>query len=96
MTKRGATSAVWGRRAFWLSVVVLVAIQQYPGFWESKTLVLDFLPAPLFYQVVVTLLAVALWWVGTLVAWPDDGQSETTETTEMTAGGEMAPREDGS
>ena len=93
MRNRSASSAVWGRRAFWLSVVVLVAIQQYPGFWSSRTLVLDFLPAPLFYQVLVSLLAVVIWWVGTLVAWPDDGQSDASDAA---AGGEIAPREDGS
>lgn len=59
-------------RCFWLSVVLLVGLQQYPGLWGSKTLVLDFLPMPLFYQVAVSLLAVVVWWVGTVVAWPED------------------------
>lgn len=74
-----------GKLSFWLSVAVLVAIQQYPGLWESKTLVLGFLPAALFYQVVVSLLAVGVWWVGTIVAWPVEDDP-----------GEVAPTEDGS
>ena len=93
MTNPSGSSAVWRRRVFWLSVVVLVAVQQYSGFWDSRTLVLDFLPAPLFYQVVVSLLAVVLWWVGTVVAWPDDLPSQANDAE---VGGKMASREDGS
>ena len=93
MTNASGSAAVWRPRVFWLSVVLLVAVQQYPGFWDSRTLVLDFLPAPLFYQVVVSLLAVVLWWVGTVVAWPDDVSSEANDAE---VGGEMVPREDGS
>ena len=76
------------RLSFWVSVVVLVAVQQYPGFWSSETLILDFLPVPLFYQVIVSVLAVAVWWVGTIVAWPVDDDSD--------AASDMAPLEDGS
>jgi len=93
MTNPSGSSAVWRRRVFWLSVVVLVAVQQYPGFWDSRTLVLDFLPAPLFYQVAVSLLAVVLWWVGTVVAWPDDVPFQANDAE---VGGKMASREDGS
>ena len=67
-------------RCFWLSVILLVGLQQYPGLWGSKTLVLDFLPMPLFYQVVVSLLAVVVWWIGTVVAWPDDGQESPVDS----------------
>ena len=67
-------------RCFWLSVILLVGLQQYPGLWGSKTLVLDFLPMPLFYQVVVSLLAVVVWWIGPVVAWPDDGQESPVDS----------------
>ncbi len=60
------------RSAFWLVVLLLVGAQQWSGSWSSETLVLGFLPAPLFYHVMVSLAAVAVWWVGTIVAWPDD------------------------
>jgi len=60
------------RSAFWLVVLLLVGAQQWSGAWSSKTLVLGFLPSPLFYHVMVSLAAVAVWWVGTIVAWPDD------------------------
>ena len=60
------------RSAFWLVVLLLVGAQQWSGAWSSKTLVLGFLPSPLFYHVMVSLAAVVVWWVGTVVAWPDD------------------------
>ncbi len=69
------------RVAFWLSVVGLVVLQQYPGFWKSEFLVAGFMPAPLFYQVIVSLLAVVLWWIGTRVAWPDDTDSKVDVLT---------------
>ena len=89
----GSAASPIRKLGFWLGVGVLVLIQQYPGFWSSETLVLDFLPAPLFYQVIVSLLAVAVWWVGTIVAWPDDPDAVEQEPQ---AGNEMAPLEDAS
>ncbi len=72
MSRRDEGASKWRRRGFWFSILVLVALQQYAGFWDSTTLVLGFLPAPLCYQIVVSLLAVAAWWIGTVVAWPGD------------------------
>jgi|GEM_PF-2809332 hypothetical protein len=72
MSSREDGAPRWCRRGFWIGVILLVAVQQYPGFWDSRTLVLDFLPVPLCYQIVVSLLAVAVWWIGTVVAWPAD------------------------
>jgi hypothetical protein len=72
MSSRDDGAPRWCRRGFWIGVILLVALQQYAGFWDSRTLVLGFLPAPLCYQVVVSLLAVVVWWIGTAVAWPAD------------------------
>ncbi len=74
MTTGKQDRLVTRQRCFWLGVLLLVGLQQYPGLWGSKTLVLDFLPMALFYQVVVSLVAVVVWWVGTIVAWPDDAR----------------------
>ena len=60
------------KNMFWVAVLLLVLGQQWSGFWSDDTLVFGFLPAPLFYHVVVALAAVVMWWVGTVVAWPDD------------------------
>ena len=60
------------RNVFWAIVLLLVLAQQWPGFWSTETLVFGFLPSPLFYHVVVSLAAVVVWWIGTVVAWPDD------------------------
>lgn len=72
---------------FWVLVATLVGAQQCSLFWQDgaagKTteqlsaeigqgLVLGFLPAPLFYHVCVSLAAVVVWWIGTIVAWPGD------------------------
>ena len=60
------------RTVFWVAVLLLVLGQQWPGFWSTEALVFGFLPAPLFYHVVVSLAAVVVLWIGTVVAWPDD------------------------
>ena len=60
------------RNVFWAVVLLLVVAQQWSGYWSSETLVFGFLPSPLFYHVMVSLAAVVVWWVGTVVAWPDD------------------------
>ena len=74
MTTEKKDRLVTRQRCFWMGVLLLVGLQQYPGLWGSKTLVLDFLPMALFYQVVVSLVAVVVWWIGTIVAWPDDAR----------------------
>ena len=61
-----------GKNVFWVAVLLLVLGQQWSGYWSTETVVLGFLPAPLFYHVVVSLAAVVVWWIGTVVAWPDD------------------------
>lgn len=60
------------RNVFWAVVLLLVVAQQWSGYWSSETLVFGFLPSPLFYHVMVSLAAVVVWWIGTVVAWPDD------------------------
>ncbi len=70
MSSRDNGAPRWYRRGFWIGVILLVVLQQYAGFWDSRTLVLGFLPVPLCYQIVVSLFAVAVWWIGTAVAWP--------------------------
>lgn len=78
MSKRGRHR--FGRRlGFWCLVVLLVGAQQWPGFWASETLVAGFLPAPLFYHVFISLAAVAVWWLGTVMAWPGDTADEADD-----------------
>ena len=61
-----------GKNVFWVAVLLLGLGQQWSGYLSTETVVLGFLPAPLFYHVVVSLAAVVVWWIGTVVAWPDD------------------------
>lgn len=67
------------RLGFWCLVVLLIVAQQWPGFWKDETLVAEFLPAPLFYHVLISLAAVAVWWLGTVVAWPQGAASRTEQ-----------------
>ncbi len=104
---------------FWLLVATLVAAQQCSLFWQSGTagktseqlsaeigqgLILGFLPTPLFYHVCVSLAAVVIWWIGTIVAWPGDaaitGARALSEASpgnrSMAPPGELAGEEDDS
>ena len=78
--------------AFWVLVAALIVAQQCSWFWQSDVLVLEFLPAPLFYHVCVSLAAVVVWWIGTIVAWPGDSSisarpSPPTEMSDSAEGG---------
>ena len=57
---------------FWSLVAALVLLQQVPWAWARTELVLGFIPFPLFYHVCISLACVALWWLGTRIAWPAD------------------------
>ncbi|QDU94184.1 hypothetical protein [Lignipirellula cremea] len=54
----------------WFLVVLLIVLHQDFWLWGDATLYFGFLPSTLLYHVVLSLAAVATWWLATIYAWP--------------------------
>ena len=58
------------RRLMWLLFAVLVVLHYDFWFWSSGTLLFDFLPVGLAYQILISVAASALWGWAAFYAWP--------------------------
>ena len=86
-----SSSSTVGRRVVWLLVAVLFVIHQDFWWWDSKFLVLGFMPIGLFYQAAFSVVAAAVWALATRLAWPTEIEAWAAEVeTENTnkGGGE--------
>jgi hypothetical protein len=54
----------------WILFVVLVVLHYDFWFWNSGTLLFDFLPVGLAYQILISIAASALWGWAAFYAWP--------------------------
>jgi hypothetical protein len=70
-------------KGIYVVVAVLFLLHQDFWLWDSRTIVLGFLPVGLAYHLVFSLLSAAVWAVAVKVAWPtqweawaDQGQAE--------------------
>lgn len=71
------------RTWMWIAVVVLAALHQDFWWWDTRTLVFGILPIGLFYHMLFSLSAAALWfaavkwaWPGEIEAWADEAASD--------------------
>jgi hypothetical protein len=60
----------FNRRLMWLLFAVLVVLHYDFWFWSSDSLLFDFLPVGLAYQILISLAASALWGWAAFCAWP--------------------------
>ena len=58
------------RRLMWILFAVLVVLHYDFWFWDSGSLLFDFLPVGLAYQIVISIAASALWGWAAFYAWP--------------------------
>ena len=82
-----SSSSTVGRRVIWLLVAVLFVIHQDYWWWDSKSLVLGFMPIGLFYQAVFSIAAAAVWALATRLAWPTEIEAWAAESENTHQGG---------
>lgn len=59
------------RYVIWGALFVLLLLQQdYPRWADSPELVFGFLPTPLAYHMLISLVAGLLWFLATVFCWP--------------------------
>ena len=63
----------------WVLVVILLIIHQDFWFWEDSRLVFGFIPIGLFYHACISIAAGIVWYVATVVAWPEEIDFEAEE-----------------
>jgi len=83
-------------KVIWSAAAVLFLIHQDCWWWDSRTLVLGFLPVGLAFHAAFSLAAGALWALACRWAWPDHieewaEQSDTEATSPAAATVEGAP-----
>ena len=66
-----STSGAASRRLVWAAVVALFVLHHDFWFWDSKTLVLGFLPIGLAYHALFSVLAAGVWAAAVRFAWPE-------------------------
>ena len=59
-----------GRWFVWFLVLALFVLHQDFWLWDSKSLVLGFMPVGLFYHAVFSVAAGLVWALATRLAWP--------------------------
>lgn len=60
------------RRLIWILIILLILLHHDFWYWSDDTLVFGFIPIGLFYHICISLAAVGVWLLATLIAWPDD------------------------
>ncbi|HJM58735.1 MAG TPA: hypothetical protein QF446_15575 [Planctomycetota bacterium] len=69
-------------RLIWLMVVVLAVLHQDVWNWNSKALVLGFIPVGLAYHALYSVAAALMWMAALRWAWPSGVEAWANETGE--------------
>ncbi|MDP6740061.1 MAG: hypothetical protein QF404_08615 [Planctomycetota bacterium] len=69
-------------RLIWLMVVVLAVLHQDVWNWDSKALVLGFIPVGLAYHALYSVAAALMWMAALRWAWPSGVEAWANETGE--------------
>jgi len=78
-----------GRRLVWFLVAALFVLHQDFWWWDSRTLVLGFMPIGLFYHAVFSVAAGLVWALANKLAWPEhieEWAAQNAEETSQTGG----------
>ena len=60
------------RKLVYAALILLTILHQDFWLWDSKTLVLGFLPSGLAYHAAYTAVAALVWYLALQYAWPED------------------------
>ena len=60
-----------GRSLVWFLVLALFVLHQDLWWWDSRTLVLGFMPVGLFYHATFSVAASLVWALANKLAWPE-------------------------
>ncbi len=69
-------------RLIWLMVVVLAVLHQDVWNWDSKALVMGFIPVGLAYHALYSVAAALMWMAALRWAWPSGVEAWANETGE--------------
>ncbi|MDA7950372.1 MAG: DUF3311 domain-containing protein [Pirellulaceae bacterium] len=58
--------------AIWLAVLLMIGLHQDVWNWDNDRLVFGFMPVALFYHACFSVAAGILWFLATVVAWPEE------------------------
>ena len=70
------------RKLVWLLVLALFVLHQDFWWWDSKFLVMGFMPIGLFYHAAFSIAAGIVWALATTYAWPTEIEAWADETAE--------------
>ena len=68
------------RKVVWILVLVLAVLHQDFWLWDSKTLVLGFIPVGLAYHACFSLSAAFVWFLALRFAWPGEIEAWAEES----------------
>lgn len=73
------TSGPQGRFLVWFLAAALFVLHQDFWWWDSRSLVLGFMPIGLFYHAVFSVAAGVVWALANKLAWPEDIEAWAAE-----------------